>query len=229
MPKDSIDNAYQGIRNTLVALINGSRPMPLQPNKELLQMGQVGGSQYRTFSTKVLTPDNAKYCRIESSIDLLALLQVFEAAENATKVIIDSFTISLQCECTARFLCSPFLFILENGESITATSSDDTNPVTALATAHSGGTYTAKFAEVLEGKPFRDNGASYYKAQTVLQIKSEVSKYLKNFYMEMMDEETLNPFGLGYHHYGKTAITALTVQELIIVNYHYKEIPMGAI
>jgi hypothetical protein len=228
MPRDSIENAYQGVRNTLMALLDGSRPMPLQPNKELLQMSQVGGAQYRQFSAKTLTPDAAKYCRIEGSIDLLAFLQTFEATENDTRIIIDSWTISIQCESTVRFLCSPFLYILENGESVTATSSDETNPMVALAAAVAG-TYTAKFGEVLEGKPFRDNGVLYYKAQSVLQIKSEVSKYLKRFYKEMMDEETLNPFGLGYHHYGKNAITALTVGELMIVNYHYQKISINAI
>jgi hypothetical protein len=211
--------------NLIQQMLKGNNKTPLPPINTGAVYGQqlADGAQYRSILSESIVPAGGKNARVESKVDLTAVIQAFDATEDNMQLIFDSYILAFDFESTCKFLITPFLYLLENGEVITATSSDTADPMTAIL-ATTAGTAEIKIGEVQEGRPFRDNGVKYYQAKVTLDITAEVNAFVRKYYQEMIDEETINPFGIGFHTLVVTDDTAVNIDRTTVIDYHFKEI-----
>lgn len=199
----------------------GTKRSPINASAKF-EADKLDGAQYRLLTTGTSTPSAGNTCKVIESTQFDVIVASLDPTEDNMELIIDSAYIRLEVESTHQFLFTPFLARMENGESITTTSSNVVSPFLAVDTAVTGN-YQAKWGEVLEGKSFRDNGALYFKDTAILDFTQEVRKYVQEYYRDMINELSQQVFRVGYHWYSDTAEIAITINSLVIINYHFKE------
>jgi len=216
------------VYNTTKMITEGPRPNAIKGYMAAaLAESDRGGNFKRYFTSTSSTADAGHNCKVQSNLDLGAQLVALDPSEDQQKVVFDSFMISYRFESTKPFLVVPFLAMLENGETITATGSDENDPLVAIP-ATIAGTHTIKYGEQSEGKPYRDNGTLYYAIEITQLFTAEVRAYMKRFYKETIDEQLINPLFLGTHIYSNTDATQVTIDFIETIAYHFEEIRLNS-
>jgi hypothetical protein len=194
-----------------------------------LVASEKGGGQSRVLYAYSVTPDAAHNSYVKNFISLDTALIALDPNEDNQKVVINSEILTLDFESTKPFIVTPFVGIVENGETITSTSGTDTDPITAVNTATTG-THTIKYGPTMAAlNPFRDNGSKYYHCQVTFDITNESKGYMRRYYKEMIDEESLNPYIGGFHSYSNTNQTAISCDVCRIIDYQFEELKVNNI
>jgi hypothetical protein len=194
---------------------------------EAVYASEKGGGQTRVLYAYSATPDAAHNSYVKNLLSLDTALVALDPTEDNRKVTINSEILVFDFESTKPFFCTPFVAMVENGETVTSTSSTTTDPSTAIKAATTG-THTVKYGPTESALfPFRDNGSKYYHCQVTFDITPESKNYMRRYYKEMIDEETLNPYVAGFHYFSNTNQTAITCDLARIIDYQFDEIKMN--
>jgi len=199
-------------------------------NAFLMNAQKPGSGQIHTLTASaVVTPAAGQLGRVVSFADILGDIQTLDPTEDNVALIIDSYIYEFFFESEYQFFAIPFILEQENGEAFNSTDIDNFyDPGTTVDTIITGN-YRIKFGEVIESDPFRDNGTKYWRGNGILDITSEVSKYLRGYYQKMIKEEPLHPFKLGYMVFMDTANKAFSISTRKILDYHTKEMKIGVL
>lgn len=122
----------------------------------------------------------------------------------------DSAFIDIQLESTTEFVVIPFLALLENGETIVETSGTNPDPNACINTAITG-VYQSRIGEVTYGRPFRDNGSKYQRAELRFDMSNLCRTYMQHVNRAAMEEESPLQLKLGLHIICRDNNTAVTV------------------
>lgn len=198
----------------------------INPTDDLLSISEAfEGSCKRSLSEVTITPDAGEFCYVKEVENIGSELIAIDASEDDMILVLRRVSIELQCESTKPFIGVPFLVILENGESPVATSSTDTNPLTAIDTAVTGH-YILKLADTLVSRPFRDNGTKYHIAKGIYDITRPAYKFMNLWYNEGIREESPLNLSFGMHTVGEDNNVSITVNVLTQMYYRYKKMKL---
>jgi hypothetical protein len=206
-------------------LVQGPRAKP--QNLANIYMQSIGGSQKRLIWTESKAPGAGKTSLVDAIYAIGSTLITLDPTEDNTYLVIDSAIFTMKADSTVPFLVTPFLTQMENGEDITTTSEDESDPLLAIDNAIIG-THQVKLGELMIGHPYRSNGTLYYSTTEVaFDITKECWNFIQEYYQKTVDEQNVNVLKLGIHELVTTIATSVTYFWTLIINYHFVNASVG--
>jgi hypothetical protein len=189
--------------------------------------GKLGGESLRNISSSTLTPDAAEMAYIDNIWDIGSQLRSVHPGQGRTELQVTKVLVHLYAYSSTPFLFSYFLCGMENGETITGTSSDETDPVAALDSATAAAGFGVKFGPLVFPRMTRDNGSMYWHSEITFNLTPECQRYLQRYTKTILEEENYRELHLGAHVRCLDDNTAVYIHKYIIIEYYSRPIQIG--